>query len=137
MVETGYQITEDQIVTRVAEGAIAFADGAQYAPVIEGTSTDQIKAATDSAATVLGFVKKPTEADSIVDGDTCNVVLSGLIKVPTGGAVTINSPVEVHSTITQVAALSYSAIADLTKCVGIAKSSVGSAGNIWLQVGRR
>ncbi|WP_406660894.1 hypothetical protein V7O66_13805 [Methanolobus sp. ZRKC3] len=143
MVETGYKITEDQIITRVAEGAIAFADGAWYAPVIEGTSTDQIKAATDSAATVVGFVKKPTEKDSIEDGDACSVVLVGLIKIPANGAVTINDFLEVHSTVTQVATLTpdttsaATLLADLKKCVAIAKSSQAATGNIWVQIGRR
>ncbi|WP_135612763.1 hypothetical protein [Methanococcoides sp. AM1] len=143
MVENGYKITEDQIVTRVAEGAIAFATGAQYAPVIEGTSTSQIKAATDSAATVVGFVKKPTGKDSIEDGDACDVVLSGLIKVPAAAAVTINSFLEVDATVTKVAAFdpdtttAITLLADLRKNVGVAKSSVGAAGDIWIQVGRR
>jgi len=137
MVETGFKITENAVVTRVAETAIAFATGAEYAPVIEGTTTGQIKAATDSATTVIGYVKKPTNADTIAQYDACSVVVDGLIKVKANGAVAMNSPVEVHSVVTEVAALTYAVIGDLAKCCGIAKSSQAVTGFIWLLVGRR
>ncbi len=137
MIETGHKIVETGVVTRVAEAAITFADGVEYAPVIEGTSADYIKQATDSATSVVGFVKKPTCADSIEANDVCSVVIDGLIKVKANGAVTINSPVEVHSVVTEVAALTYSAIGDLSKCAGIAKSSQAATGSLWLLVGRR
>lgn len=97
--ETGFLIEEGGIVTRVAEGAITFADDdANYAPVIAGTAVDQIAQATAAAATVVGFVKKPLYG-TIEDGDTVSVVTRGIIKMNIVGTVAANDLLQVDADV--------------------------------------
>jgi hypothetical protein len=97
--ETGYVIEEGGIISRVAEGAITFADDdAQYAPVIAGTAADQVAQATAAAATVLGFVKKPLYG-TIVDGDMVSVVTRGIITMNIVGTVAENDLLQVDADV--------------------------------------
>uniref|UniRef100_A0A6M3M890 Uncharacterized protein n=2 Tax=viral metagenome TaxID=1070528 RepID=A0A6M3M890_9ZZZZ len=138
--ETGYVIKEGAIVSRVAEGAIAFATGIQYAPVIEGTAANQVKAATAAAITVVGFVKKPWNKDSIADKDAVDVLIDGLILMPVAGAVVQNDLLAVDTTVTQLVKLTpdtttaISLLADLRKKCAKAKSSTAGAGNAYVSV---
>ena len=138
--ETGYSIKENVIVTRVAEGAITFATGAQYAPVIEGTSANQVKAATAGATNVLGFVKKPTTKDSIADKDTVSVVINGVIQMPVAGAVVQNDILAVDTDVKQLAKVTpvttsaATLLADLQKKCATAKTSTGGAGNAYVEI---
>jgi len=135
MVETGHSIKEEGVITRVAEAAIAFQTGVLYAPVIQGTAADQVLAATDSAATVIGFVKKPMMADSIALGDTVDVVTEGsIIKAYVSETVVVNDPLEVHSTVTQLNKLALSAYTDITKrCANVVSPRTG-VGVTWIRV---
>lgn len=139
--ETGATIKEDKIVSRVAEGAITFATGAEYAPVIEGTTANQVKAATAAATTVLGFVKKPATKSSIADKDAVDVVIDGLIKMPVAGAVAQNDSLQVDATVTQLAKITLDTtsaatlLAAIQKRCAIAKSNVGGAGSVYVQIG--
>ena len=132
--ETGYVIEEGGVLTRVAEAAIVFGDGCEYAPVIQGTSVSQVLQATDSAVTVLGFVKKPLYG-TIVAGDTVDVVTRGIIRMRAAAGVVMNDPVEVHSVVTEVAQLVVvSPVTTLEPKVGRALTAV-SANMIWLEIG--
>lgn len=138
--ETGYAIKEEVIVTRVAEGAITFATGAEYAPVIEGTSANQVKAATAAATNVVGYVKKPSTKDSIADKDAVDVVIKGVIKMPVAGAVAQNDPLVVDSTVTQLAKITpdttsaATLLADLKKRCATTKSSTSGAGSAYIEI---
>jgi len=97
--ETGFLIEEGGIVTRVAEGAITFADDdSEYSPVIAGTAVDQVAQATAAAATVVGFVKKPLYG-TIADGDTVDVVRRGIIKMNIVGTVAANALLQVDADV--------------------------------------
>ena len=97
--ETGYLIEEGGIITRVAEGAITFADtAAQYAPVIGGTAADQVKQATAAVTTVLGFVKKPLYG-TIEDGDTVSIITRGIITMNVVGTVAVNDSLQVDADV--------------------------------------
>ncbi len=136
--ETGYCIKESMIVTRRAEGAIAFASGARYAPVIAGTGANQVKAATSAATTVVGFVKKPTTKDSIADGDTVDVVIEGLLSLPIEAASTaMNAFLQVGTDVTKLNTITLSGTpeAELVKIVGRAKQVLASAGFGWVKLG--
>ena len=121
-------------VTRAAEGAITFATGCEFAPVIVGSAATQVKAATDSATTVIGFARKPTTADSIADGDAVDIAVSGVVAAYVSGTVTVNDPLEVHSTVTQVAKLTLSAYTDITKRVARVVIGRTGAGLAWVEV---
>ena len=139
MVETGHSIVECGVLTRVAEGAITFATGAMYAPVIQGSAADQVKAATDSATTVIGFVKKPMMADSIADEDTVDVVTDGsIIQQYVTATVTVDDCLEVHSVVNQLAILTPAADAGafLIKRVAHVVSPRTGAGLTWVRVRR-
>lgn len=137
MVETGHVITEVGVITRVAEAAITFQTGVLYAPVIQGTAADQVLAATDSAATVIGFVKKPMTADLIATGDTVDVITEGsIIKQYVSGTVAVNDPLEVHSTVTQLAKLTVAdgaATAILKRCANVVSPRT-NAGVTWVRI---
>lgn len=139
MVETGFCIVEQGILTRVAEGAITFATGAHYAPVIQGTAADQVLAATDSATTVIGFAMKPMTKDSIETGDTVDIVTDGsIIQQYVTATVTVDDCLEVHSTITQLATLTPAAdaAAFLIKRVAVVLAPRTGAGLTWIMVRR-
>lgn len=139
MVETGDSIVECGVLTRVAEGAITFATGAMYAPVIQGTAADQVKPATDSATTVIGFVRKPMTTDSIVDEDTVDVVTDGsIIQQYVEATVTVDDRLEVHSTpFNTLAILAPSADAQtLGARVAVVLAPRTGAGLTWVMVRR-
>lgn len=97
--ETGFMIDEGVGITRVAEGAITFADDdAMYAPVIIGTAVTQVKQATAAAITVVGFVKRPLSG-SIADGDIVTVITTGIIKVNVVGTVVVNDMLQVDADV--------------------------------------
>lgn len=138
--ETGYVIKEGAIVSRVAEGAITFAAGAQYAPVIEGTTANQVKAATAAATNVVGFVKKPWNKDSIADKDAVDVVIDGVILMPVAGAVVQNDILAVDTDVKQLVKVTPNTtsaatlLADLQKKCAKAKTSTAGAGNAYVTV---
>ena len=138
MVETGSSIVECGVLTRVAEGAIAFATGAMYAAVIQGTAADQVLPATDSAATVIGFARKPMTADSIADEDTVDVVTDGsIIQQYVTATVTVDDCLEVHSVVTQLAILTPAdTAAFFSKRVANVVSPRTGAGLTWVRVRR-
>ena len=138
MVETGDSIVECGVITRVAEDAITFATGAMYAPVIQGSAADQVLAATDSAATVIGFVKKPMTADSIAVGDTVDVVTDGsIIQQYVTATVTVDDCLEVHSVVNQLAILTPAdTAAFFSKRVANVLSPRTNAGLTWVRVRR-
>jgi len=137
MVETGHSIVETGIITRVAEGAITFATGAQYAPVIQGTAADQILAATDSATTVIGFVRKPMTKDSIETGDTVDVLTDGsIIQQYVTATVTVDDCLEVHSVVNQLAILSVAAYTNILERVAVVLTPRTGAGLTWVMVRR-
>lgn len=137
MVETGNSIVEAGVLTRVAEGAITFATGAMYAPVIQGTSADQVKAATDSATTVIGFVRKPMVADSIADEDTVDVLTDGsIIQQYVTATVTVDDCLEVDTSVNKLAILTLSAYTDILKRVAVVLAPRTDAGLTWVMVRR-
>jgi hypothetical protein len=139
MVETGNSIVEAGIITRVAEGAITFATGAIYAPVIQGSTADQVKPAADSATTVIGFARKPMTADSIADEDTVDVVTDGsIIQQYVSATVTVGDCLEVHSVVNQLAILTPAADAGafLIKRVAVVLAPRTKAGLTWVMVRR-
>lgn len=136
MVETGFNIVEQGIITRVAEGAIAFQAGAWYAPVIQGTATDQILPATAVATTVIGFARKPMTADSIATGDTVDVLTAGsIIKQYVNETVTVNAPLEVHTTVTQLSLVNVgTTVANILKRCATVVSPRTNAGFCWVRI---
>lgn len=137
MPETGNSITECGVITRVAEGAITFATGATYAPAIQGTAADQVLAATDSATTVIGFVRKPMTADSIAAGDTVDVLTDGsIIQQYVSATVTVDDCLEVHSTVNQLAVLTLSAYTNILDRVAVVLAPRTGAGLTWVMVRR-
>lgn len=94
--ETGYLIEEGGIISRLADGAIAFGTGAEYVAVIAGSSNDEVAPATAAAATTLGFTKKPFYG-TIEDGDILPVITTGIIKVPVTGTIAIGEDLEISS----------------------------------------
>jgi len=107
--ETGYLIEEGGIITRVAEGAITFADDdAQYAPVIGGSAADQVAQATAAAETVIGFVKKPLYG-TIADGDIVSVITRGIITMNVVGTVVANDLLQVDADVDALDELTISA----------------------------
>lgn len=138
MVETGFNITECGMITRVAEAAIAFQAGTWYAPVMQGTAADQVLAATDSATTVIGFVRKPMTKDSIETGDTVDVLTDGsIIKQYVSATVTVDDCLQVHSTVTQLAILTPGAAATfLAARVAVVLSPRTGAGLTWVMIRR-
>lgn len=138
MVETGDSIVECGVLSRVAEGAIAFATGSMYAAVIQGSAANQVKAATDSATTVIGFVRKPMIATSIADEDTVDVVTDGsIIQQYVSATVTVDDCLEVHSTVTQLAILTPADTAAFfgTRVANVVSPRTG-AGLTWVRVRR-
>ncbi len=135
----GKKVAEYAIVSKVAEAAIPILANQEYVPVIKGTANYQVLAATDSAATVIGFAKRPTNlalsVTSIPISTKLDVVVAGVIKIPTGAGVTINDYLEVHSTTTQVATLTVSAVGDFAKCVARALDTLGAAGDCYVKIG--
>lgn len=138
MTETGNSIVECGILSRVAEAAITFATGAWYAPVIQGTAANQVLPATDSATTVIGFVRKPTTADSIADEDTVDVVTDGsIIQQYVTATVTVDDCLEVHSVVNQLAILTPAdTAAFFGKRVANVVSPRTGAGLTWIRVRR-
>lgn len=120
--ETGYVIEEGGIITRVAEGAITFADDdAQYSPVMGGTAADQVKQCTGAGVvTVVGFVKKPLYG-TIADGDIVSVVTRGIITANIVGTVAVNDSLQVDADV--------DALDELT-------IAAGAADDIYQRVGR-
>lgn len=107
--ETGYLIEEGGIITRVAQGAITFADDdAEYVAVIGGAAADQVAQATEAAETVVGFVKKPLNG-TIADGDVVSVVTRGIITVNIVGAVAANDLLQVDADVEALDELTISA----------------------------
>jgi len=97
--ETGFVIEEGGIITRVAEGAITFADDdAQYSPVAAGTAADQVQQASVADETIVGFVKKPLYG-SITDGDTVSVITRGIITMNIVGTVAENDLLQVDADV--------------------------------------
>lgn len=138
MVETGNSIVECGILTRVAEGAITFAAGTTYAAVIQGTAADQVLAATDSATTVIGFVRKPMTADAIAEGDTVDILTDGsIIQQYVTATVTVDDCLEVHSTVNQLAILTPADTAAFfgTRVANVVAPRTG-AGLTWVRIRR-
>lgn len=142
MVETGNSVVECGVISRVAEGAITFATGAWHAPVIQGTAANQVKAATDSATTVVGFVRKPMTADSIADEDTVDIVTDGsIIQQYISETVAANDLVEVHSTVTQLNKITIdttsaaSSLASLQARAAKVVAPRSGAGLTWVNIG--
>lgn len=140
--ETGYEISRGPVVTRVAEGAITFATGVKYAPVIQGTAVNQVKAATQNATTVLGFVRKPTTKDSIADGDTVGVMLApAIILQKVDASCNVNDYLSVGAIVNELAPLtiatdsSANIVASYAKVVARAKHKLDASGNAYVSVG--
>lgn len=135
---TGKKISEYATITRVAEAAIPILANQEYVPVIKGTANYQVLAATAAATTVVGFAKRPStlalSAVSIPIGTTLTIVVAGVIKVPVSGASTAYGYLAVHTTTTQLVALSFAAEGDLAKCVARA-IDVGTDTDIYVKVG--
>ncbi len=135
----GKKVVELAVVTKVAEAAIPILASQEYVPVIAGTADYQVLAATDSATTVLGFAKRPTSlalsATSIPISTEVTVVTLGVVKVPVNGALAVGNYVEVHSTTTQVAALTIDTYDDYTKAVGKSLTKLGASGDAYIRLG--
>jgi len=136
MVETGFNISEVGMLTRVAEAAITFNAGAWYAPVIQGTAADQVLAATAAATTVIGFVRKPMTKNSVETGDTVDVLTAGsIIMQYVNETVTVNAPLEVHTTVTQLSLVAVgTTVANILKRCATVVSPRTGAGLCWVRI---
>ncbi len=135
----GRKVVELATCTKVAEAAIPILASQEYVAVIGGTADYQVKAATDSATTVLGFAKRPTSlalsATSIPIDTELTVVTMGVVKVPHNGTLAVGDWVEVHSTTTYTAVLVIDTYDDYTKAVGKSLTYLAGSGNAYIKIG--